>query len=612
LVAAITLGAIVLWSAARGRSGESANVQPTVASAAGVPEKLAYPVGPGTSYDVDWRVSSTVAVRGLPPQSTEIALRGVADVADLGADGARRLVGVRLTSLASATVSALGHALYPDVHAAEADLLRKPVVLALGADGAVEDVYLDPAASPLAKNALMALALHYGVTLPAKKAGAGAAYVATEPSDFGPVPWSYTRTVDRLVRSMDDGQNKGKGSLRFDGPLPIEIESELSVAEGPREAVEDPARSPVGVGSSAFHATRRPAAPAEPWAAPDVTKLERHAPDARPSLLDDRAANIAAANGMTIEDIQFMVGAYGNGQRPRQGDLIRAAGYMRANPESCDKLVETFPASPPRGRELIVDLLSSSGDAKAQAAMRTVLASPSARGDALLYPTMLQRFSFVDHPNAESVAFVNEEWERAKKTNDPSLREASAYTLGSLAYHASVSADARTATTILERLLRALAATKDADEHRGLVAALGNAGLDGALDAILARAASKDVPLRAQAAVALRKYDRPAVRARLVELACDEDLQVAQGALRSLDTQTVGLVELSALAERAEKGTMNTSVDPALVTFVASNAKGREAPARRVLLAVLARVGDRQDLKRQLDAAFGTIGEPPT
>lgn len=224
---------------------------------------------------------------------------------------------------------------------------------------------------------------------------------------------------------------------------------------------------------------------------------------------------------------------------------------------------------------------------------------------------MIQRFSFVDHPNAESVAFVNEEWERAKKTNDASLREASAYTLGSLAYHASVSADERLATTILERLLRALAAPKDADEHRGLVAALGNSGMNAALDAILVRAASKEVPLRAQSAVALRKFDRPAVRARLVELACDEDLQVAQGALRSLDTQTVGLVELSALAERAEKGTMNTSVDPALVTFVASNAKGREAPARRVLLAVLARVGDRQDLKRQLDAAFGTLGEPP-
>jgi hypothetical protein len=578
-----------------------------------VPDAVAYAGAAGTSYDVEWHVTSAVDVmKDLPPQSTEISLSGAVDVADLGADGARRLVGVRLASLTSATVSALGQSLYADLHAAEADLVRKPVVLALGADGTVEDVYLEKAASPLAKNALMALALHYGVTLPPKRAGAApiGAYVATEPSDFGPVPWGYTRTVDRLVKSMDDGQNKGRGSVRFEHSLPIEIETEVSVTERAPEAAEELARGRGGVGASTFHAVRRPAAPTEPWGSPDVASLERHAPDSRPSLLDERASNIAAANGMTVEDIQFMVGAYGRGQRPRQGDLVRAAGYMRAYPDSCDRLVETFPGSPPAARELIVDLLSSSGDTKAQAAMRTVLALPSAHVDAELYQHMVQRFSFVTRPAAESIAFVREGWERAKRTNDAGLRDASVYTLGSLAYHANVASDERTAGTIVESILRDLARTRDADEQHGLVAALGNSGMDVALEPILARAASKEVPLRAQAAIALRKFDRPAVRARLVELACDDDLQVAQNALRSLDTQTVGDAELGALAERAERGAMNTSVDPALVTFIASHSKRHEGPARRVLHAVLARVGDRQDLKRQLDAALGALGEP--
>ncbi len=580
----------------------------TTAATGTAPLTLAYRGDRGTLYDVDWHVSTTVPVRGLPPQSTDVSLAGVAQVTDLGVNGARRLVGVRLVSVRSANFTALGKPLYADATAAQKDLVGQPVILALGADGAVEDVYLDRATTPLAKNVLMALSLHYGVTVP----GAGATastYVATEPSDFGSVPWSYARGDRRLVKTTEQDEGKGRGEVRFNGSLPVDIQVDLAVSPPAADTAEGPAEAH---GSASFHAASlsNPPSPGEAWSTPDLAKLERHAPDARPSLLDERASNLAVANGLTAGDLQFMVGAIARGQKPRKGDLIRAAGFMRANPESCDALVSQFSAQTPLGREFILDLLSSSGDTKAQSAMRAVLATPAAHKDPVLYQHMLQRFAFVDDPNAESVAFVAKEWDGAKKAKDDDLRQAAAYTLGSLAFHASQSNHEAMARSILGSLLHDLGATRDADEERGLVASLGNTGMEGAKAPVLARAASKDVQLRSQAATSLRKFDDAEVRARLVALACDEDLEVAQAALRSLDTQSVGEPELSALADRVERGTMNTSADPALVTFLAPRLRYRQ-PALRILDAVGARVGDRRELKDQVDRARAAMSDAP-
>lgn len=617
LIGAGALGCIALVAyllrapgEANGKGLTAAATTPSTTSAAtGTgPLTLAHRGDRGSLYDVDWQVRSTVPVPGLPPQSTDVALAGVTQVTDLGAHGAQRLVGVRMVSVRSANVTALGKPLYADVAAAQKDLGGQPVILAMGADGAVEDVYLDRATTPLAKNILMALALHYGVTLPGSSAAASA-YVATEPSDFGTVPWSYRRTEGGLVKTTEQEDGKGRGEVRFDGSLPVDITVDLAVRPPAADIVEGPAAAQ---GSASFHAALRanPPAPGDAWPMPDVAKLERHAPDARPSLVDERASNLAVANGLTAGDLQFMVGAIARGQKPRKGDLIRAAGFMRANPESCDALVSQFSAQTPLGRELILDLLSSSGDAKAQSAMRTVLAMPAAHKDPVLYQHMLQRFAFVDDPNAESVAFVAKEWESAKKAKDDDLRQAAAYTLGSLAFHASQSNHEALARSILGSLLHDLDGTHDPDEERGLVASLGNTGMEGAKAPVLARAAAKDVPMRAQAATSLRKFNDAEVRARLVALACDDDVQVAHAALRSLDTQSVGEPELSVLAERAERGTMNASVDPALVTFLAPRVKYRE-PALRILKAVGARVGDRRELKDQVDRALASMAAAP-
>jgi hypothetical protein len=363
--------------------------------------------------------------------------------------------------------------------------------------------------------------------------------------------------------------------------------------------------------SAQFRAHRRSDG-GEPWARPELDTLTRQAADARPNALDPRASYVAVANGLTLQELLFMVGAYGEGQPPPRGNLIRAAGFMRANPESCDALEARFATSRPKGRELIVDLLASSGDAKAQAVMRAVLATPAAREDATLYQHMLQRFALVTHPNAESVAFVLAEWGRGKASHENGLRQASVYTLGSLAFHANASENADMASSILARLLGDLRTAHDANEERGLVAALGNTGMEGARAAVMERTTSRDAHFRAQAAISLRKFDEPAVRLRLVAMVGDDDLEVAQAALRSLDTQHPLPAELAVLAERAENGTTNASADPALVTFVAAHRKER-AQATRILEAIAGRVGDRRELKQQVDAALATLaaeGQP--
>jgi hypothetical protein len=600
--------------------GVATSVAPQAVSTA-APSSIEYGAQPGTRYEMTWRMNTTTAVRGLPPQSTEVSLRGHVQVTALGKDGERRLVGVRLEDVQEGSVQALGRPLFPDEATASSALVGRAVVLAVARDGSVEDVYLDPAAPPLTKNLLMAMALHFAITQNttpgASPTSASTPYVATEPTDFGRVPWTYRWDGDHLVRTVDDESGKGRSEIRFEGSVPIAIKTDLTVGTRPENDVppngagDNIMRSGGQFGVASFQATRSGASsPGAAW--PSIRELERHAPDAPASPLDTRASYLAAANGMTADDILFLISAYGeHGQRPRQGDLVRAAGFMRANPDFCDRLVTTFAPSPVRGKEFIVDLLSSSGDAKAQAAMRTVLAMPVAQRDRTAYQQMVQRFSFVEVPDAESVAFVMRTWRAAKQRQDDEVEQAGAYTLGSLAFHAARSNQTLLAESIVRPLLEALHASHDPDEELGLVAALGNTGMAVAQAPILARSKSPDVALRAQAATALRKYDDGPTRTRLLELVQDSDVQVAQTALRSLDGQRVGEAELTVLAEAVERGSIKSGLDPAMMTFVAAHRTPRDA-ALRIVNAVAARVGDRYQLQQQVNTLQGSLAAEPT
>ncbi len=582
----------------RGRSPASP-APPLVAEAPRVPTETSFGAGAGTLYDATWRVDTRISIPQMDAKSTQVELTGVAQVVELGPDGSRRLVGVRLRELASLTVTALGEPLFPSLEAAREQLVLEPVLLALGPSGAVEELYLPAAATPLAKNLLSAFALHFAVTSSAAPGDAG--YGVTEVGDFGRALWHYQPGRDRLTKEARDPQVSGRGEVRFSGALPIDLSSSLSLQPGaPREGA-----SHTGEGRASFHAAKREQQ-GDVMARPDLAHFEHHAPEERPSDLGEQASDAAMAQGLTVSELLAMVAAHGIGRPPPKGSIMRATAFLRATPGACKALEGAFPSAPPASRELIIDLLSSSGDSTAQASMRTLLATAAARETPKLFEKLVQRFGLVDKPTAESILFVRAEWESAKKANDDARRQASVYTLGSLAHHAARSGDERLATPIVELLLRELASARELRDERGLLAALGNTGLPGALEPILARVTSKDQRLRTQAAVSLRKFDRPEVRLALAKLGADAELQVAQSALRSLDTQNPGTPELTVLADAAERSDFNIAIDSALVSFVTSHPVDR-VQATRILLAIEGRVGDRVQLQQQVEAGLKSL-----
>ena len=594
LLGAVALGVLILRMRPE-PSGPEEGAEPPRA----LPSELRYATNHAGLYDVAWQTTSTAQSPSTGPATTAVDFEGRVEVFDAGIDGERRLVGLRVVSSKRASATAFGKELFADDAAQRAQLKGKEVLLAVGAHGAVEHVYVPRDATPLAKNLLQPLALHFAVTMPG---GDGGVTLATEQGDFGPVVWAISAGEGAtLRRTSRESGTVGEGTIVFEGGVPARITTTVT-ATNPRAE-----QGMATMATSTFSATRvdggGPAAQRT-----DLGPLNRHAPDERPTDVDERAANLALANGMKPEDVAAMVAAHGSGTPPQKGDVIRAAALLLAMPEIGDDLAKLFAggAIGDHGRELVIDLLASAGDAKAQAVMRDLLRSPAAQRNRELYERLVQRFALVTAPVAESIAFVREEWHRARRKGERRVRQATVYTLGSMAGHAHAMRNDDLAMPVLGELLAALGSTKDDDEERGLVAALGNSGMQDGLGPILARAGSTDVRTRTQVATSLRKFDAPPVRAQLINLLGDEDPQVALAAARSLDVQRLGRPELEHLCERVEAQRVHPDVDATLVGVVATHVLDA-ALARRTLVALRARAAERPELLRQIDQALGTL-----
>ena len=422
-------------AAARSRLGSTPGADAaSSASVASPPPAIAYPAGPGALYDVTWDV-----VTRLPPTlggavaatGSQVSLTGRVQVADLGAQGARRLVGVRVRELEAARLEAFGRPLHPTLEAARADLVDQPVVLALSPAGRVDDLYLAPTTSPLAANVLRGLALHFAASLESASATSDGGLPAptTEPGDFGAVSWrdAWKGTTSELSRVHVGEGSKGTASIVFEGATPRRIQATLEIDES-REGRR------AGQGRASFSASRAPErAAGDAFPSVDLGTFARHDPTAPVGVADTRAENAALANGMTRADMLAIVAAYNVGKTPERGSIIRVAAFLRTEPRLADD-----------GRELVLDMLASSGDAKAQAVMRALLATTTT-ADPAARERQVQRFSLVVEPTDESVRFVSDAWQRARMEGPPGVAFAWAHTAGSIVSHARESG--RRATT---------------------------------------------------------------------------------------------------------------------------------------------------------------------
>src|SRR5262249_8581128 len=152
----------------------------------------------------------------------------------------------------------------------------------------------------------------------------------------------------------------------------------------------------------------------------------------------------------------------------------------------------------PRGRAMVLDVLSVAGDQAAQAAMREALSTEAAREDAEGYVSCLQRFIFVRRPERESATFVASVIDGAQACHGLTVEGAAAVTLGALVRNLERSGEHGAASEHHARLFRDLARAAPGDERLYLLRAVGNAAGTGDEDAILAYARDGRADIRDQ------------------------------------------------------------------------------------------------------------------
>jgi hypothetical protein len=182
------------------------------------------------------------------------------------------------------------------------------------------------------------------------------------------------------------------------------------------------------------------------------------------------------------------------------------------------------------GRTRLLDGLAAAGHARAQAAMRTILASPEARADEKAWSRYVQSLRFLERPEGETLDFAANEM----RSQDGDGRLAAATSWGSLARK---SADAERRDVARTELLGALAAAPTPKQAHALLGALENLGDPATFETLAAHA--KRGPNRPAAVRALRRLETPEAQAFLLAQVGDRDVGVQMAAIYALGRSPV-------------------------------------------------------------------------
>ncbi len=313
--------------------------------------------------------------------------------------------------------------------------------------------------------------------------------------------------------------------------------------------------------------------------------------------------------GLSLAELGHGVAQYGEGKEVSAEFAWRASGLLILHPELCAHLAERFAraTTPSRARELILDLLASSGHAQAQAAMRTALGSAAAEADPA-YSSLLQRFSFLSAPDPQSAAFVAMRHRRSPSREDHGVWTASAYALGALAGGLETGGQRELAAQYRAILVSELEGARSSAERAELVAALGNAHSDEDSALLTQKAQAPEPEVRAAALRALRRSTLPEARAVLTAALADEDLGVRRMALHTLGEGTLSAPELAAMSRALDTGALGPGLDHELVTVLSSHA--REGDVRPMLEQVAARSVDPR-LRDRVRFVLAQLGPSP-
>lgn len=274
-----------------------------------------------------------------------------------------------------------------------------------------------------------------------------------------------------------------------------------------------------------------------------------------------------------------------------------ACALLRLNKSECDAVALVFEeeATTDDVRMLVLDLLAGAGSFEAQIVMRRILALAIARRDSRTFAKYVQRLGFVDCPDGPTLRFLMSTYAEAR-TEVPDVRAACAFALGAAAGHSYTSGEPDAAVRATDVLRRDLVSASTSQEKCALLTALGNAGVSSDIMVVTRFTHDAEAPVRAAAALALRKMDVAEARAHLVGMLSDSELEVAERALLALADQKLDDDEIERLAELVLGARTSLALDARILEFLvsqrpkASACPGRAGAIENALRLLLGRV----------------------
>jgi hypothetical protein len=250
-----------------------------------------------------------------------------------------------------------------------------------------------------------------------------------------------------------------------------------------------------------------------------------------------------------------------SGARPSEVWRLAAFALLRLNPKECEALALVFEDDvTDELRSLVLDLLAGAGTFEAQVVIRRLLALSVARRSNRVFASFVQRLGFVEAPDGPTLRFLMSVY--AESRGEPhDVRAACAYALGAAAGQALVAGDLEAAVRASDVLRRDLLSAGSIIEKCALLAALGNAGVPTDVMVVTRFTQDGDAPVRAAAALALRKISVPEASAQLVALLSDRELKVSQSALLALGEHRLEDGELEAVADLVLGGRTSAAID---------------------------------------------------
>lgn len=285
------------------------------------------------------------------------------------------------------------------------------------------------------------------------------------------------------------------------------------------------------------------------------------------------------------------------GTQPSEVWRTAAFALLRLNPKECEALALVFEeeAATDHQRLLVLDLLAGAGSFEAQVVIRRLLALAVARRDGRVFATFVQRLGIVEAPDGPTLRFLMSVY--AESRHEPhDVRAACAYALGAAAGQALSSGETDAAVRASDVLRRDLLSAATAAEKCATVTALGNAGVASDIMVISRFTQDAEAPVRAAAALALRKLHVPEARAHLVQLVGDREAKVAQSALAALSEHKLDDAELEGLAEQVTGGHTQVGLDMQILRLIVkqrprlTSVPGRATAIENALRLLLGRV----------------------